>query len=176
MKRWFVSLAAALSTALIAPRAQAKLAAIYASGQGGLQTHGDTGLQLGGELGVRVLLFDGYVDYMGFGSGKSVTRAIVGLRGGLGRGWLRLVLRGGVGAIREQSGALTTPVGATTLTRTGGVLRGGGAVEVRLFPGGWLGVGVDGEAYDFLNSNTLGFSNHGSNLLGVLRLTIELGI
>jgi hypothetical protein len=176
MKKWVQSLAAALSIALAAPRAEAKLAAVYASGQGGIQTHGDTGLQLGFEAGVRVLLFDGYVDYMGFGSGKSVSRAIVGVRGALGKGWLRLVLRGGVGAIRESSGALTTPVGATTLTRTGGVVRGGGAVEVHLFPGGWLGAGVDGEAYDFLNSNTLGFSNHGSNLLGVLRLTIELGI
>jgi hypothetical protein len=176
VKKGLVSLGvAALSVALLAPRAEAKVAAVYAAAQSGIQTHGDTGLQYGFEAGVRVLLFDGYIDYMAFGSGKSVSRAIVGVRGTLGSGWLHLVLRGGVGAIRESSGALTTPVGPATLTRTGGVVRGGAALEAHVFPGGWLGLGVDGEAYDFLG-NSAGFSSHGSNLLGVLRLTVEFGI
>jgi hypothetical protein len=176
VKKGLVSLAAALSVALVTSGvAEAKIAAVYASGQGGIQTHGDTGLQLGFEAGVRVLLFDGYVDYMAFGSGKSVSRAIVGVRGTLGSGWLRLVLRGGVGAIRESSGALTSPLGPATLTRSGGVARGGGALEARLFYGTWLGAAVDGEAYNFLG-NSMGFSAHGSNLLGVLRLTFELGL
>jgi hypothetical protein len=182
VKKRLVSLAAVTLCALLAPPAQAKLSTdakpvvVYASAQGGIQTHGDTSWQAGFDLGLHFWLFDGYIDYMGLGSGKSVSRAIVGVRGTLGSGWVRLVLRGGVGAIHESSGALTTPVGATTLTRTGGVVRGGAAVEARIFPGGWLGVGIDGEAYDFLGSNTFGFSNHGSNLLGIARLTYELGI
>lgn len=182
MKKALVYLAVVTLLALLASPAEAKLstearpAAVYASAQVGLQTHGDTSLQGGFDLGLHIWLFDGYINYMGLGSGKSVSRAIVGVRGTLGSGWVRLVLRGGVGAIHESSGALTTPVGATTLTRTGGVVRGGAAVEARIFPGGWLGVGIDGEAYDFLGSNDFGFSNHGSNLLGVARLTFELGI
>jgi hypothetical protein len=54
-------------------------------------------------------------------------------------------------------------------------MRAGAMLEAHVFPGGWLGPGVDGEAYDFLGNN-LGFSSHGTNLLGVLRLTVELGI
>ena len=184
MKKGLVSLAAVLFVLLARsshrpPRRrcppEAKPAVVYVSAQGAIQTHGDTGLQAGFDLGLRIWLFDGYIDYMAFGSGKSVSRAIVGVRGTLGSGWIRLVLRGGFGALHESSGALTTPVGATTLTRTGGVVRGGAAVEARIFPGGWLGVGIDGEAYDFLGSNDFGFSNHGSNLLGFARLTFEAG-
>jgi hypothetical protein len=182
VKKALVYLAVVTLVALLASSAEAKLstearpAAVYASAQVGLQTHGDTSLQGGFDLGLHWWLVDGYINYMGLGSGKSVSRAIVGVRGTLGSGWLRLVLRGGVGAIHESSGALTTPVGATTLTRTGGVVRGGLGLEARIFPGGWLGVGIDGEAYDFLGSNTFGFSTRGSNLLGVARLTFELGI
>jgi hypothetical protein len=176
MKKLCVCVAAAASIALGAPRAEAKIAAIYGSGQAGLQTRGDTGAQYGFELGAHVLIFDGYVDYMGFGSGRSVSRAIVGLRGGLGTGAFRLVLRAGVGAIREASGALTTSLGATTtLTRTGGDARAGAAVEGRLYHGLWLGVGADGEVYGFLG-NSLGFASHGTNVLGVVKLTVELGI
>jgi hypothetical protein len=175
MKKGLVSLAAALTLALSAPRAEAKAVAVYASGQTGLQTHGDTSLQYGFEAGLHVFLFDGYVEYMAFGSSKSVSRAIVGVRGALGSGRFRLVLRGGVGGIRESSGALTTATGPSTLTRSGGVARGGAAVEARLFYSTYLGLAIDGEAYNFLGNNQ-GFSAHGSNLLGTLRLTFELGL
>jgi hypothetical protein len=177
MKKWLVCLATAAAVALGARHAEAKTVALYGSGQGGVQTRGDTGFQAGFEVGAHVLLFDAYVGYMGFGTDRSVSRAIVGLRGGLGGEHLRLVLRAGVGAIHESSGALTTALGPATLTRTGGVARAGGSLEVRLFSGGlWLGAGVDGETFGFLGNNSLGFSNHGSNLLAVGKLTFELGL
>jgi hypothetical protein len=175
VRKLIACLVAAGAVAFAAPAADARNAAIYASAQGGWQTSGDTGLQLGFEAGARVFIFDGYVDYMGFGSGRSISRAILGVRGGLGTGALRLTLRGGAGAIRESSGALMTPVGPTTLTRTGGVLRGGAALELRLYKGAWIGAGVDGEAYTFWGGNT-GHTTSGSNVLGVARLTIEFGL
>jgi hypothetical protein len=176
MKKLCVCVAVAASLTLFASRAEAKLAAIYGSGQAGLQTKGDTGTQIGFELGAQMLIFDGYIDYMAFGSGRSVSRAIVGLRGGLGFGMFRLVLRGGVGAIRETSGALTTTVGAFAASRTGGVVRGGVALEGRIYTGIWLGVGVDGEAFGFFDDNGRGLAATGSNALGVIKLTLELGI
>jgi hypothetical protein len=176
MKKLVVCVAAAAVVSLLAARADAKLVALYASGQGGLQNTGDTGPQGGFEVGARAFIFDGYVDYMAFGSGKSVSRAIIGLRGGVGLSVFRFVLRGGVGAIREDNSALTMPVGTNlTVSRTGGVARAGAAVEGRVAPFTWLGLGVDGEEFGFLTSDP-GFTKHGSDVLGTLKLTFEIGI
>ena len=60
---------------------EAKIAALYASGQGGVQSGTESGNGLGFTLGARVLIFDGYFDYMGFGQDVSVSRGILGLRG-----------------------------------------------------------------------------------------------
>jgi hypothetical protein len=176
MKKWLICLAAAAVLGLAASRADATVVSLYGTGQGGIQTHGDTGLQAGFEVGAHVLLFDGYVSYMGFGSDRSVSRGIVGLRYGLGSDRLRLVLRLGAGAIHESSGALTTALGPATLTRTGAVGRAGGSLEVRTYSALWFGLGVDAETYGFLGSNNLGFASHGSNVLGVAKLTFELGL
>jgi hypothetical protein len=168
--------AAAASLALFARPARANVAGLYGTGQAGLQTKGDTSLQYGFEAGAHVLIFDGYIDYMAFGAGRSVSRAIVGLRGGPGFGIFRLVLRAGVGAIRETSGALTATVGAFAASRTGAVMRGGVGLEGRLLRGLWLGVGVDGEAYELFNTTGFNLSSGGSDALGVVKLTLELGI
>src|SRR5262252_5643571 len=87
-------------------RAEAKIAAVYASGQGGVQSGADAGNGLGFTLGARVLIFDGYFDHMSFGQDVSVSRGILGLRGAFGE-TARLVLRAGAGSIHEQHGALT---------------------------------------------------------------------
>jgi hypothetical protein len=177
MKKWLVSLAAVAAVVLAAPRVSARDAAVYASAQAGLQTRGDTGLQLGFEVGGHWSLLDGYVSYMGFGSGRSISRGILGVRGTLGTGRLRLMLRAGAGAVHESSGALTSPLGPTPmptiLSRTGVVVRGGGSLDVRLYGGAWLGAGGDVEGFSFLNSGSLGFTTRGVNALGILKLTLE---
>ena len=176
MKRLLVAVAAAASLLVLgASAADAKIAAIYGAGQGGLQNTGDTGLQGGFEVGARVTIVDAYVDYMSLGNGKTISRGIVGLRGALGVGPLRFVLRGGVGAIRADEEALMLPAGTVGITRTGGVARLGGAVEANVAPLVWLGLGVDGEEYAFLASNPE-VATHGSDVLGTLKLTFELGI
>ncbi|HVX96773.1 MAG TPA: hypothetical protein VHK47_17790 [Polyangia bacterium] len=175
MRRLLVGLLAVLTLILGASAANAKLAALYASGQGGLQNTGDTQWQAGFEVGARVTLVDAYVDYMGYGSGRSVSRGIVGLRGALGVGPLRFVLRGGAGAIREDNAALSTRTSDISLTRTGGVVRAGGAVEAKVAPLVWLGAGVDAEEFHFL-SNNQNMARTGSDVLGTLKLTFELGI
>jgi hypothetical protein len=154
-------------------RADAKVAAVYASGYGGMQSGPEADPGLGLTLGARLLIFDGYLDYTGFSRDISVSRAILGLRGGFGSGKTRLVLRGGAGAIREQGGALTGPLGAPD--RTGGVLRLGAAVETAVAPVLFLGFGVDGESY-LMPSNGAGSATRGSDIFASLRLTFELGI
>jgi hypothetical protein len=175
MRRLLVCLAVVGSMAVCAPRADAKMAALYASGQGGLQNTGDPGLQAGFEVGARVLIFDGYVDYMAADSGRTISRGIIGLRGALGVGPLRFVLRGGAGAIRIDNEAVMRPAGDVVVTRTGGVARAGAAIEAKVAPLIWLGLGVDGEEYGFLN-NVAGLGTHSSDVLGTLKLTFELGI
>jgi hypothetical protein len=184
MKKVLVCLTAVACLALPARRARAavpvqgvdqKHDAMYASGQAGLQTKGSDNSQAGVEIGAHLYIFDGYVDYMWLGSGRSTARAIVGVRGAVGTEHLRLVVRGGVGAIREQSGALSVPVGTISATRFGGVVRGGIALEARLWRFMWAGVGVDGEAYNFIGDSTLSPQN-GANVLGVVKLTFEIGL
>ena len=96
---------------LAAGAARADLVAIYLQGEGGLSSAsaetGDRGSSptsgspaLGLQLGVRALVFEGYLDYDRFADSVAVSRGIVGLRGGFGTSGLRLVLRAGVGGLR----------------------------------------------------------------------------
>jgi hypothetical protein len=173
MKKRLVALVAASAMGLFARPASAKIAAVYASGQGGFQSTGNTDPGLGFELGARVLLFDGYFDYMSFGDDQTVSRGIFGLRGGIGTPAFRLVLRAGAGAIHEERGALTNALAAPS--RTGGVARLGASVEGRINPLFWLGFGVDGETYRFAD-NSVGAPSHGEDVLASLKLMFELGI
>jgi hypothetical protein len=173
MKKLLLAAMAAVTIAFSATQADAKIAAVYATGQGGVQNSGTNDPGLGFELGGRVLIFDGYVDYTGFGQGQSVSRGIVGLRGGFSGDSYRLVLRGGVGTIHEEGGALTGPLEATG--RTGGVARLGAAIEGVINPVLYLGFGVDGERYRFASGGP-GVPRDGSDIFATLRLTFELGI
>jgi hypothetical protein len=183
MKKILFSLVAVIVIALAAPRAEAKLAALYATGQGGVQSTAETAPGLGFELGARVLIVDGYVDYMNFGPSESVTRGILGVRGGLGTEGLRLVLRAGAGAIREEHGALMGDAYAPP-SRTGAVARAGGGLDARLDPLFYLGFMVDAETFLFPESGTVavGATNvptsyrRGADVFASLRLTFELGI
>jgi hypothetical protein len=172
MKTLILSAVAAVTVALVAPRAEAKLAAVYASGHAGMQNEGTNDPGFGFMLGGRVLIFDGYADYTRFNQYESVSRGILGLRGGFGER-LRLVLRAGVGGIREEGGALTGPMGVPG--RTGGVARAGAAVEAAINPLLYLGFGFDTEHYRF-PGNTLGIPSEGSDVFAALRATFELGI
>jgi hypothetical protein len=172
MKKPLLATVAAVTVTLLASVADAKVAAVYASGHAGLQNEGTNDPGLGFMLGGRILIFDGYADYTRFGERESVSRGILGLRGGFGHD-LRLVLRGGAGAIREEGGALTGPLGAPN--RTGGVVRLGVALEAPVNPLLYLGFGFDTEHYRFA-SNTVGMPTEGSDLFAALRATFELGI
>ena len=173
MKKSLLAIGAAAALTFFSPRADAKVVAVYAAGQGGVQNAGATDPGIGFELGARLLILDGYVDYMSFGGGESVSRGILGLRGGLGTSNFRLVLRGGLGGIREQNGALTHPLSGPD--RTGAVARAGVDLEGRINPLFWLGFGVDGESYVFPNNNS-GFVTTGSDVFASLKLIFELGI
>lgn len=173
MKKLLLGIAAGAALCLVAARADAKVIAVYASGQGGVQNTGEDNPGIGVEVGGRVLIFDGYLDYMNFGSDQAVSRGIVGLRGGFGTHDFRLVLRGGAGAIREERGALSGALSG--MSRTGGVARLGAGVEGRLNPVLWLGFGVDGESYKFVD-NSIGVPSEGSDILASMKLMFELGI
>jgi hypothetical protein len=133
---------------------------------------------LGYRLGARLLIFEGYYDYTGFGAGSSVTRGIFGLRGGFGSDKLRLVLRGGGGVIEEDGGALTgRGVGAPD--RRGAVARIGAAVEGHIAPLLLVGVGVDGETFALPATGgpygTTGAIT-GSDVFAKLHILFELGV
>jgi len=173
MKKLLLGIVAAAAIGLSATRADAKIAAVYASGEGGIESTGQGDPGLGFELGGRLLIFDGYLDYMGFGDDQAVSRAILGLRGGFGTPEFRLVLRGGAGAIHEQNGALTGSL--MRADRTGGVARLGAGIEGRLNPLLWLGFNVDGETYKFDN-DVPGAPSQGSDVLAAMKLMFEIGI
>jgi hypothetical protein len=172
MKKLLLTTVAAVTVALLASRADAKVAAIYASGHAGMQNEGTSDPGLGFMLGGRIFIFDGYADFTRFGERESVSRGILGLRGGFGDD-VRLVLRGGAGAIREEGGALSGPLAISE--RTGGVVRAGVAVEAAVNPLLYLGLGLDTEHYRFA-SNALGMPTEGSDIFAALRATFELGL
>jgi hypothetical protein len=183
MKKILLGLAVAAVACFSAPRAEAKVVALYAAGEGGVQSTNGSWPGLGFELGARVLILDGYVDYTTFGQNASIARGILGLRGGLGGGDLRLVLRAGVGGIREENGAL---MGAAmeAPARTGGVARAGAGIDARLDPLLYLGFMIDAETYAFPGTETVavGTTNvpasysRGADVFAALRLTFEFGI
>jgi hypothetical protein len=183
MKTILMVLVTAGVVALAGPRADAKVLALYATGQGGLQNTGENTPGLGFELGARVLILDGYFDYTTFGQGESVERGILGLRGGFGNRDVRLVLRAGAGAIHEEHGALMGDAYAPP-SRTGGVARAGVGFDARLDPLFYLGFMVDGETFVFPGSETVAVGNtqiattykQGADLFAALRLTFELGL
>jgi hypothetical protein len=167
--------------------ARADIAAAFADGHGGIATQGgptnadgtsSSATGLGFRLGARILIFEGYYDYTGFGRGTSVTRGILGLRGGFGSQQLRLVLRAGAGMIEEEGGALTGR-GVGTPDRRGAVGRIGAAVEGRVAPMFLVGVGIDGERFVLPETGgpygTLGAVT-GTNVFANLHILFELGI
>ena len=167
--------------------ARADLAAVYLQGQGGLSSasaengshssNPSSGVgALGLQLGARLLIFEGYVNYDRFGEDVAVERAILGLRGGFGTSSLRLVLRGGVGGMIEQGGALTVREPGVP-NRRGVVARAGAALEGRLATALWLGAGIDSEVF-YVSSGSLFGDNavQGSDIFASLHLLFELGI
>jgi hypothetical protein len=183
MKRHIlVGLALAAATVLVSSGARAEVAAAYVQGYGGLAS-GDGAASsmstsspagLGFQLGARVLLFEGYFDHTSFGD-PSVSRGIVGLRGGFGGSGLRLVLRGGVGVIDEHGGALTGRLPGSP-DRQGAVARAGLALESHIAPPLLAGFSLDGETFAFPSDFPGGPSRTGSDVFASLRLTFELGI
>jgi hypothetical protein len=172
MKKLVLAIVAAVTLMLAAPHAEAKLAAIYGGGFAGFMNENNHDAGLGLTAGARVLIFDGYIDYTSFTANESVSRAILGLRAGIGSR-MRLVLRGGVGTIYEQHGALAGPPGAPN--RAGGVARGGAALEGAIAPMLYLGFGFDAEHFQFAD-NSLGIPTEGNDIFAALRATFEIGI
>ena len=174
-----VAVAAAASVlALGASPADAKIAAIYGAGQGSLQNTGDTSLQGGFEVGARVTIVDAYVDYMSLGSGKTISRGIVGLRGALGVGPLQVEsCAGGVGAIRADEEALMLPARTVGIPRTGRRRaprrrrRGQHRAARMARPGRRRR-----EVVCLPRQQLPEVATHSSDVLGTLKLTFELGI
>lgn len=180
--------------------ARADIAAAYIQGYGGLSSpqssaapsggalgpaaSGDTAGGVGVQAGARLLIFEGYGDYTAFGSGQSVLRGIVGLRGAVGLGGFRLVLRGGGGLLDERGGVLTgRAADGTGNERIGVVARAGVALERQLAPLLLGGLGVDGEIFNLGSPNgttihTDGTSDRlsGADIFLSLHLKFEIGI
>ena len=167
--------------------ARADVVAVFAGGHGGVATEGgatnadgtsSSATGLGFRLGARLLIFEGYYDYTGFGRGTSVSRGILGVRGGFGTQQLRLVLRAGAGVIGEEGGALTGR-GVGTPDRRGAVGRIGAAVEGRIAPLVLVGVGIDGERFVLPETGgpygALGAVT-GTNVFVNLHILFEIGI
>jgi hypothetical protein len=129
---------------------------------------------LGFQLGARLLLLESYLDHTRFGEGASVTRGVLGLRGGFGTRGLRLVLRGGLGAVEERGGALS---GRSPLVpeRQGGVARVGVALETRVAPLLLAGFGIDGERFFLRDPGGSGYIS-GNDVFASLKLMFEVGI
>ncbi len=167
--------------------ARADVVAVYLQGQGGLSSaSNENGSRtsnpsagspaLGLSLGARLLIFEGYLNYDRFGEDVAVSRAVVGLRGGFGTSGLRLVLRGGVGGMVEEGGALPARLPGVP-NRRGVVARAGAALEGRVATALWLGAGLDSEVF-YISPGSL-FSSEavqGSDIFASLHLLFELGI
>lgn len=182
-KLWSAALALA-AVGLGAPRvARADIAAVDVEGHAGVTSGPGTGSPaenmggIGFGLGARLLIFEGYYDYTNFGSGAAISRAIGGLRAGIGAGDIRLVLRVGGGLIRESGGALSgDSLGLGT--NTGAVGRIGAALETRVAPACLIGLGIDGETFVLSGPSRPGNDGlyTGSDVFGNLHVMFELGI
>ena len=130
--------------------------------------------------GVRLLVFEGYGDYMSFGSGISTTRAILGIRGAVSLGSFRLILRGGGGVMKEEGGAVTgQALGAPK--RDGFVARAGVQLEHKLAPMLMGGFGLDAERFSLAPSGTdvaatLAERTSGGDIFGSIYLKLDVGI
>lgn len=188
MKRLLGPIIAGALLLATAGAARADVVAVYLQGQGGLSSaSGENGTRtnnpssgspaLGLQLGARLLIFEGYLNYDRFGEDVAVSRAILGLRGGFGTSGLRLVLRGGIGGLVEQGGALTARLPGVP-ERRGAVARAGAALEGRVAPALWLGAGIDSEVFYIAPPGGLFGSSavQGSDIFASLHLLFELGI
>lgn len=193
-RRWTV-IALALTVAslflVLARPARADVIAGFVQGQGGLSSTDTTtstrtsslsassGLVpgLGFQVGARLLFVEGYYDRTAFGSGASVQRGIVGVRGKIGLGDLRLVLRAGAGILTEHGGAISGS--AQGGDRRGAVGRAGVALEKRLTRGELIaGIGLDAEVFSLETPSTpnVADTTFGGDLFLSLHLRFELGI
>jgi hypothetical protein len=175
----------------LARPARADVIAGFVQGQGGLSSTDTTtstrtsslsassGLVpgLGFQVGARLLFVEGYYDRTAFGSGASVQRGILGVRGKIGLGDLRLVLRAGAGVLTEHGGAISGS--AQGGDRRGAVGRAGVAIEKRLTRGELIaGIGLDGEVFSLDTPSTPNAADttFGGDLFLSLHLRFELGI
>jgi hypothetical protein len=131
---------------------------------------------LGGEVGANILLFNAYLNHDRYLSRGSVTRAVLGLRTGLGFSGWRLSGRVGAGLMMERD-----DVFAGAADHTGVVARVGGAFDRRLSAGLWLGVGLEAEYFALKPSGPpppgVESSVHtGADIFASLRLSFELGL
>jgi hypothetical protein len=193
-RRWSV-IALAMTVAgffsALARPARADVIAGFVQGQGGLSSTDTTtstrtsslsassGLVpgLGFQVGARLLFVEGYYDRTAFGSGASVQRGIVGVRGKIGLGDFHLVLRAGAGILTEHGGAISGS--AQGGDRRGAVGRAGVALEKRLTRGELIaGIGLDGEVFSLETPSTpnVADTTFGGDLFLSLHLRFELGI
>jgi len=175
--------------------ARADIVAVHLGGYGGLSSHpsgalvtSGTGASdgssvtpgLGFEAGLRLLLFEAYVDRLAFGDGRGTTRGIVGVRAGFGIAGLRVWARAGLGAVFDQGGTLSgVDAGVAVPDRHGLVARAGLGIERPLNPNVFsIGFGIDGE-YFTLDSPAAAMTalhSQGSDILAALRFKFEVGI
>jgi hypothetical protein len=173
----------------IAVPAHADLAAVYLQGNGGLASgrvnqppeggaSPDYGPAFGAQLGARVLFGEGYIDHTAFSGSRGVTRYVLGVRGGVGLGDIKLFLRGGVGYLSEHGGALAGEL-MPMRDRRGFIARGGGGVESSLGGGFYLGGAVEAEYFHVSPHDASMFGDEarsGTDMFGYLYLKLQFGL
>jgi len=167
-----------------APVTAHAIGSIYAQGHGGVggeetseilpgRPEPALGPALGLQGGLRLLVFEGYVDRTAFDQGH-VTRGVLGLRPTVALGGARLVLRAGAGLLSDQGALL---IGSEGDAWTGPCARLGGGAEFDLSPFLRLGLGLDGEVFALSRSSAPSSDEIvGSDVFGSLYLAFEFGI
>lgn len=170
---------------LFAPRARADVLSVYLQahqnvGSGSANdlvpgaTSPDLRRGLGWQAGVKVLVFEAYVDKTRYGTDASLTHAILGLRMGLERDNMNAYARAGAGVVEDELGVLTH-TGQPGMQR-GAVARAGVGLDIPLASRVFLEFAVDGEYFVLEPSANSDETTSGKAYFAGLGLKLVLGL
>jgi hypothetical protein len=180
LTQWLVVVALLLSTPAIA---RADVLSLYLQAHQGVagerandlmpgRASEEMGRGFGLQAGVKVLVFEAYVDKTHYDGDAALTHAVVGLRTGVEQGRLRAYARAGVGMVEDESGLL---VAHRMSQGKGAVARAGVGLAAELTSRVFLVLSVDGEYFAFEPVSGSTEVQSGSAFFGGLGLRFALG-
>ena len=167
---------AALATLAFSATTHADAFQLYVQGHGGITGESSSGgSSVGGEVGGKILLFNGYAAIEDYFNHGAVTRVILGFGGDYDLAGWRLVARAGAGLMYDHDGVFGGDM--ATESRMGVVGRGGLALDHTLGAGLYVGIGVDAEYYALKATDGADTRVHtGADIMGSLHIGFEVGI